>query len=223
LSEPQLPFYDLEFPDEDTFWDWQREAQRRVFLMPISIPEQFLAFGVLAPDHTPVFVAQGRLRDHLGGFISQMARQEAHVELYVRPPVPEWLLKKYTSTPPYEGHEYEGPPSPPVNGLSPTGTDSYGRLRNAPLWPQEGLSTRRVYLVPVATPAEFLALGISGLDLTVHFALTGTVQEELGPFLSQMVRDDAHVELYVRPPLPPSLLDRYLPSLPAPTEERQTP
>ncbi|SEU27984.1 hypothetical protein [Stigmatella erecta] len=221
MSEPQLPYYDLEFSDEAAFWDVQEDAQRRVFLMPVSIPTQFLAFGVLAPDHKPVFVARGRVRDHLGGFIAQMTRQEARVELYVSPPVPEWLLKKYTSTPPYEGHEYEGPPSPPINGLSPTGTDSYGRLRSTPLWTRESLSTRHVYLSPVADPAEFLALGVSAPDSTVHFALTGKVQEDLGLFLSQMVRDEAHVELHVRPPLLQSLLDRYLAAPPASSEERQ--
>jgi hypothetical protein len=221
LSKPKLPFYELEFSGEVTFWNEQDTTHRHVFLMPVPIPEDFVAFGVLGSQHEPHFVARGKVQAHLGDFITRMTRDKAHVELYARPPLPAWLLEKYADDPHHEGHEFEAPPAPPVNGLVAGSTTLYEHRRRAPLWPG-GLSTaRHVYVMPLhQVPSVFLALGVSGLDGPVLFALTGSVQKELSEFISSAVKEESQVEFRAKPPLPEPILRKYLTELPRENSHR---
>lgn len=211
MSKPKLPFYELEFSSDAAFWNEQDGAQRRVFLMPVPIPSDFVAFGVLGAKHEPHFVARGKVHAHLGDFIERMTRDKAAVELYAHPPLPGWLLKKYADDPHHEGHEYEAPPPPPVNGLVPGSADSYERLRHSTLWTQETPSARQAFILPIhGAPSEFLALGVAGAGGHVFFALTGPVQTRLGEFIARMVKEEAQVELRAKPPLPEPILRKYL-------------
>lgn len=209
MDQPTPPFHDLEFFDQPTFWTRGEALSRYALLMPVSAPSEFLAFGVLHPSREVLFVARGKVKEHLGEFIARMNREQARVELYVRAPVPGWLRKKYASLPPFEGHEYEEPPEPPVNGLTPTDTKPYAS-HGGPLWPEGDTSTRRTLLVPVKEPSRFLALGVQGPAEEVRFALTGSVHEELGELITRAVREQSQVELHARPPLPEPLWRRYL-------------
>ncbi len=210
MSKPQPPFYELEFSRPATFWSGGDASARRTFLMPVSTPSEFLAFGVQGETGEVHFVARGRVGDELGDFIANVVREQARVELHVWPPLPGWLLRQYVSAPPWEGHEYEEPPESPVLGLTASGVESYERLRDVTLWTAGDALTRRVLLAPVKDPSRFLALGVLGATAQVLFALTGAVQGELGDFIARMGREEARVELYARPPLPESLLHTYL-------------
>lgn len=210
MSKPTPPLYDLEFSEEVDFWIGGNAFTRCTFLMPVSPPSEFLAFGVLRPSEQVLFVARGKVQEHLGDFISRMVQAGAQVELYVRAPVPGWLIKKYTSDPPFEGHEYEDPQNPPVNGLMPINTQSYSASSTGSLWTEGEARTRRALLVPVREPSQFLALGVTGSPDKVHFALQGSVQEQLGELIARMVQEQARVELYARPPLPEPLWRKHL-------------
>ncbi|WP_146210081.1 hypothetical protein [Vitiosangium sp. GDMCC 1.1324] len=170
-----------------------------------------MAFGVLGSKHKPCFVARGKVHAHLDDFITRMTRDNARVDLYARPPLPGWLLKKYADDPHHEGHEFEAPPPPPVNGLVAGSTTSYEHRRHTPLWPEGPSSARHVFIMPIhRAPSEFLALGVSGSGGQVIFALTGSVQKYLGEFISRVVKEEAQVELRARPPLPEPILRKYL-------------
>jgi len=211
-DKPKPPFYELEFSSDAPFWTGADASTRRTFLMPVSTPSEFLAFGVVGPSSQVLFVARGRVREHLGDFIARMVRDEAGVELYIRPPLPGWIIREYTSGPPHEGHEYDEPPRPPIEGLAPVSGNigDYEASSSAPSWPEGGASSRRTLLVPLRDPAEFLALGVLGSADTVFFALRGWVKSELGDFIAQAAREGASVELYARPPLPESVVRKYL-------------
>ncbi len=209
MNKPTPPFHDLEFFDLPAFWTQGDALSRYALLMPVSTPSEFLAFGVLRPSQEVLFVARGQVREHLGEFIARMGREQARVELYARAPVPGWLRRKYASAPPFEGHEYEEPPEPPVNGLTPIDTKPYASHGGA-LWPEGDPSTRRTLLLPVKDPSRFLALGGRGAAEEVLFALTGSVREELGELIARVGREQSRVELHARPPLPEPLWRRHL-------------
>lgn len=210
MTKPTPPFHDLEFFDGPVFWSEGEPLSRYALLMPVSVPSEFVAFGVLRPSERVLFVARGHVQEHLGQFISRMTQEQAQVELYVEAPVPGWLRKKYTSDePPYEGHEYEGPPTGPVNGLMPVGTQPYLSHGNS-LWPEGDTLTRRALLVPVKEPSHFLVLGVQGPAQEVCFALTGSLQEQLGDLIDRVGREQSLVELYARPPLPEPIWRKYL-------------
>lgn len=210
MSKPKSPFYNLEFDSEATFWTEGDATSRRTFLMPVTIPSEFLALGVLGTSKEACFVARGTVREHLGSFIARMERDGSSVEFYARPPLPEWLLKEYTEGPPWEGHEFEPPPPPPYLGLVSQGVDRYEHFRDADLWTAGDALSRRAILLPVHDPAEFVAFGVVEPSEEVLFAFSGTVREQLGEFISQMVKEGARVELHARSPLPEQLLHQYL-------------
>jgi hypothetical protein len=123
MSQPKPPFHELEFAGSTPLFPQGDASPRRVFLMPLSNPAEFLAFGVRGPSEEVVFVARGTVREHLGGFISRMAQEGAQVELYARPPLPGHILHEYTSGGPFETQASESPPPPPDPGTkSPTTT-----------------------------------------------------------------------------------------------------
>lgn len=210
MTRQSPPFHDLEFFDGPAFWTEGDALSRRAFLMPTSVPSEFVAFGVLLPSDKVLFVARGKVEDHLEQFISRMTQEQAEVELYVQAPVPGWLSKQYSSgEPPYEGHDYEGPPKGPVNGLVPVGTQTIPPDGGSQ-WPAGNVRTRRTLLVPVKEPSRFLALGVQGPAQEVCFAVTGSVQEELGNFIARMGREQSQVELHAKPPLPEPVWRKYL-------------
>jgi hypothetical protein len=168
--------------------------------MPVTSALEFVAFGVLEPSKQVHFVARGRLKEDLAAFLTVMARSGERTELYVQAPVPKSILKRYTGGPPIENQEYEEPPEPPVRGLVPEpGTLSVEAL-DGPLWTAGDASARRVLLVPTHTPTEFFALGLLSSSGQVIFQLRGSVREQLGEFITQMVNDQALVELLRRLP-----------------------
>jgi len=209
LDKPKLPFHDLEFSTEERFWSGGDAATRRVYLMTVSPPSEFVAFGVLAPSQ-PCFVARGQVELHLGPFIERMERDGAKVELHEWPPLPAWLIKEYATNPPWEGHEVEDPSGTPVRGGVKRNVDTYERASGTALWTQGGASERRTFIVPVKAPSEFLALGVLMTSDTVVFAKKGSVQQELGALIAHAVREQSRVELHAWPPLPKDVLHRYL-------------
>jgi hypothetical protein len=199
LSKPQPHFHDLEFSNDADFWAGSDVSRYRVFLMPVTTPSEFLAFGVLEPSNRVHFVARGRLKDHLVAFITHMERARAQIELYVRPPLPGNILKRYTSGPPIEGQEAEEPSGPTVKGLAPGSATSYVESRGASLWTEGDVSSRRVFLAPARESAEFLASGMLASG-KVLFSLVGSVQEHLAEFVARMVEDQARLELHSQLP-----------------------
>ncbi|RKH80183.1 hypothetical protein D7X99_22635 [Corallococcus sp. AB032C] len=181
--------------------------------MPLSRPTQFLAFGSLAPREA-CFVCYGRVDTNLAPFIERMVRDGAEVTLYELPPLPEALIEKYATNPPWEGHEVEKPTGTPVRGLVPKELPDYAEESSGPLWPEGTASERCTLLLPLDDPKTFLALGVATESGTVVFARKGTVEETLGSLIQQTMREQSRVELHARPSLPREVLDRYL-ELPA--------
>ncbi|ATB35239.1 hypothetical protein CYFUS_000651 [Cystobacter fuscus] len=216
MSPSTPPFHDLEFPNDVPLWPSNDTATRRVFLMPAPDPSLFVAFGVLGASAEVSFVARGSLLENLGFFIERMLRESARVGLYALPPVPRELIEKYGAPPPFEGHEFEAPPKPPVAGLASDRVQAYPARGSAPLWAQGGSAARRAILVPVRDPSGFLVLGLHGSPPTVLFALKGSVTEDLPRLLARLRREDCHVELFAVPPLPESVVGEYLFLPPAP-------
>jgi hypothetical protein len=200
LSASRFPFHELEFSRPADFWEGDGASERCVFLMPVTPSSEFLAFGVLEPLMQVHFVARGRLVHDLGVFLEAMLRGGARIELYVRAPVPRSILERYTSTPPIEYQEAEEPPEPPVRGLVPEPTVRTMSSLPGTLWAAGDASARRVILTPTHLPAEFFALGLSSSSDQVLFQLRGSVQDQLGGFVTRMVQDQARVELHPRPP-----------------------
>ena len=119
-NQPKPPFYELEFSSGTTFWTEGDASSRRTYVMPIRTPSEFVAFGVLVPSKKVIFVAWGRVREDLGGFIDRMVRDGARVELYARPPLPASFVNDYAKGPPTEGQEIEHPPESSNPGLAAT-------------------------------------------------------------------------------------------------------
>ncbi|QSQ23215.1 hypothetical protein JY651_50460 [Pyxidicoccus parkwayensis] len=211
MSKPYLPYYDLEFASDALFWSGEEASERRIFLMPSSPPSKFVGFGVARASREACFVARGTVVDHLGHFISRNVREGVRVELYVKPPLPQWLLERYTTNPPWEGHEYESPPNPPVSGLVATGVKRYAPSPTGALWSEGDGSNRVAFIIPMHDAAEFLAFGMLGSRAEEHFIRVGRVENQLGDFIEQMKREEARVELRAMPPLPEPRLRRYLP------------
>jgi hypothetical protein len=209
LSKPQPPFHDLRLSHNGTFWPEGAAPERRAFLMPLANPYEFLAFGIIGKPQQVCFVALGMVMEHLGAFITRMDRDDAKVELYTRAPVPGWLLKQYAGAPPFEGHEYEEPPPPPVTGLLPDRIDT---APSTPLWTEGDSFTRRALLLPVKDPSEFLAIGVLSQLEKVLFVRVGSVRDDLGAFIERMVRDEARVELHARLPFPEPRLRSFISS-----------
>ncbi|RKH55309.1 hypothetical protein [Corallococcus llansteffanensis] len=195
MNKPQPIFHQLEFHRDADFWAGCDASGRCAFLMPVTPSSEFIAFGVLEQSKQVHFVARGRLKEDLEDFITQMVRNGAAVELYVQAPVPPSILKRYTSGPPIENQEFEEPPGPPVHGILPDPATPTVESFAGSFWPGTELSARSVFLLPTQTPSEFLALGTVTSVGQVLFTLRGSVQEQLGAFIHQMVDDQARVEL----------------------------
>jgi hypothetical protein len=111
MQKQDLPFYPLESPEESTFWP---DARRRVLILPLRDATQFLAFGVMGDEETAVFIARGRIWEHLGDFMAQMKEEGASVEFPREPPAhltELWI--EYGSDQGYESKNAEPPPPPP--------------------------------------------------------------------------------------------------------------
>jgi hypothetical protein len=195
LSTQQPTFYDLKFSSDADFWAGSDVSGRCAFLMPVTSPVEFVAFGVIEPSKQVHFVARGRLKEDLAAFLTVMGRSGERTELYVQAPVPKNMVKRYTGGPPIEHQESEEPSKPPVQGFAPApGTPSVEAL-GGPLWPEGDASQRRVLLIPTHTPAEFFALGMLSPSNEVVFKLRGSVRDHLGEFITRIVKDHALVEL----------------------------
>ena len=91
------------------------------------------------------------------------------------------------------------PSTPPFHDLE--------SVPDAPLWPAEGTEGRQVFLMPAPDAALFVAFGARRQE--VCFVARGSLSENLGPFLGRMAKEEAPVGLYVQPPVPRDLLDKY--------------
>ncbi|NOK03988.1 MULTISPECIES: hypothetical protein [Myxococcus] len=215
-TPPQLPVYELEDALEASFGTKGDATSRRVFIVPVSQPSSFVAFGALWPSPADLvealFVAKGNLEEHLGAFVERMVREEAVVELCVYPPLPRSLVDQYASVPPYEGYEYEAPPGTPVRGMSADASvEPYSRLRDSTLWTRGDIASRHTYLSPLSDPSQFLALGVIAPPSTnVVFATRGSIVEDLGSLIAHVLREQSFVEMHANPPLAPEILARYL-------------
>jgi len=172
------------------FWPREDATTRRTFLMPLSNPSEFLAFGVLGPSNKVLFVTRGKVCDHLGDFTARMVRAGASVEFHARPPLPESILKEYTS---FDITEAEKP-------LPPSSSQEFSS--EGSLWPEEDTNMRQAIFVPLPSPDEFLAFGVFGESERLAFVAKGRVRDHLGYFIARMMREGARVGLYTRPPQP---------------------
>ena len=213
MSPSTPPFHDLEFSQDPPRWPPGTEG-RRVFLMPAADAALFVAFG--AREEEVCFVARGSLGENLGPFLERMAKEEVSVGLYVQPPVSRDLLDTYGAPPPFEGHEFEGPPKPPINGVASDQVRLYPAEGGSSPWSSEDPAPRRVFLVPLREPATFLALGLLEDSDRVLFALQGRVREDLPRLLAHLRRVSCRVQLFALPPLPQGVLDTYLAFPPVP-------
>jgi hypothetical protein len=222
MSQQEPAFYNLEFYGDALFWEGAGNDTRRAFLMPLSNPAEFVAFGVFGPSKTVHFVARGRVQDHLGSFLASMQQAEAGVELYERVPLPWPLVKRYTSDDPFEGTETD-PPKGTTNGgriyyAGGAGKDqlnTYLEITATPTWPSGTnltTDTRKVFIMPLPGQGEFLALGVcsapeQNVDRFVFMAQAG-VGEHLDGFIARMKQASASVVLCDWPPL--SYLQKYV-------------
>ncbi|OJH38336.1 hypothetical protein [Cystobacter ferrugineus] len=206
-QEQEPAVYNLEFFGDAPFWTGAEERSRRTLLMPLPNPAEFLAFGVSGPSNTVLFVARGRVREHLGDFLSRMEQASASVALYERVPLPWPFVKRYLSDDPFEGRETESP-----KGSTDAGFMSYAGGAGAlwegpsvdismePTWPEQYHSSRKVFIMPLPGHEEFLAMGVCssepepGLDLFV-FEARGRVAEHLDGFISRMKQSGVKVKL----------------------------
>jgi hypothetical protein len=210
MSQQEPTFYNLKFSGDAPFWAGAEELTRRTFLMPLSNPAEFLAFGVVGPSSTVLFVARGRVREDLGRFLATMAQAGASTELYKRVPLPWPLVKRYTSDDPYGGPETEGPRDPPVTGVlvygggaDPSLAGTSQDLVQSPEWPAEEdfFSARQVFVLPLAGGEDFLALGVCREPDRFVFVARGRVGTQREDFIARMQQAGVHVEPCDWPPL----------------------
>ncbi len=209
--------YSLEYAGNIDFWAQGGDAARQVFIMPLSSPLEFFAFGVLAPSDTVLFAARGQVLDHLGAFIARMAQAGARVEFHDRAPLPDNILAYYINGDgPYAQEPDEPPKAPNRIGVATQRTSYGGEItlsiegNESALWTMEG-SARRVLVtaVPNITSEEYLAFGmveVTAYEWAVNFvARLGSDREG---FLSKMAQT-AKVE-YSPPAYMPMELDNYM-------------
>ena len=80
----------------------------------------------------------------------------------------------------------------------------------ANFWTAGDASTRRVYLMPLASSTEFLAFGVLVPSDRVLFVARGRVVDDMPFFIVQMKQAGARVELHARPPLPGHIIREYI-------------
>lgn len=90
-------------------------------------------------------------------------------------------------------------------------------------WAGSDASGRRALLMPISPSSEFLAFGVLEPSKRVHFIARGRVKEDLAAFLTRMARAGARSELYVRAPVPASILKRYTSGPPIESQEAEDP
>lgn len=167
--QTQPEFYSLEFDSDARFWTAGEALTRCTFLMPLSSPAEFLAFGVLKPSNELIFVARGRVIDHLGPFIARMKEAGATVELYARPPLPAHLIHQYTKGDGHEQKETDVPPPAPdaLGKVTLSGAASTPRLLTSEtdLWASVDGRDRRVVKLPIPDVMDqWLAFGLVAVD-----------------------------------------------------------
>ncbi|WP_257462226.1 hypothetical protein [Archangium lipolyticum] len=215
MSHQEPVLYNLKFSVDYPYWRGVEDRSRRVFLMPLPNPAEFVAFGVLGPSNTVLFVARGRVGERLGDFLERMKRSGAGVELYERVPLPWPLVKRYTSDDPFDGEETD-----PPKGSTDAGRISYAGgsghllweevlsvpISDEPIWPAQYISLRKVFIMPLPGHEEFLALGVCtsapepGVNLFV-FVARGNVGEHLYGFVARLRDAGIYVGLCDWPPL----------------------
>lgn len=215
MSHQEPVLYNLKFSVDLPYWRGVEDSSRRVFLMPLSNPAEFVAFGVFGPSNTVLFVARGRVGERLGDFLERMKRSGAGVELYARAPLPWPLVKRYTSDDSFDGEETD-----PPKGSTDVGRISYAGgsgsllwnevmsvpISEEPSWPAQPVSSRKVFIMPLTGHEEFLAMGVCtdvpvpGGSLFV-FVARGKVVDHLDAFVARMRATGIYVELCDWPPL----------------------
>ncbi len=161
----QPEFYSLEFDSDADFWAMAGEAARRTFIVPLSNPVEFLAFGVLGPSKEVLFVARGQMAEHLGDFIARMVQAQASVELYARPPLPDSILNSHVEEAHHDQQETQPPPPPPCqirHVVTAEGEQVLASLASS-LWPVDNFP-RRVIAVPLSASGQYLAFGLRETD-----------------------------------------------------------
>jgi hypothetical protein len=216
--QTQPEFYSLEFFSDANFWTAGDASTRRTFLMPLSSPREFLAFGVLSPSNELIFVAQGRVVDHLGPFIERMKQEGATVELYARPPLPDDVIDEYTQGGHHEQKETDVPPPAPdaLGKVTLSGTSSTPVLLTSrtDLWASVAGDTRRVVKLPILNVAEeWLVFGLVAVETAEYRERVSFVARlktsELGDTLGGVAVSDRDV---------PTTLQQYMEqSFPSPS------
>jgi hypothetical protein len=208
MSQQEPSFYNLEFFGDAAFWEGAGDVTRRAFLMPLSNPAEFVAFGVFGTSDTVHFVARGRVGEHLGDFLKRMEEAGASATLYARVPLPWPLVKRYTSDKPYENHETEGPEGSSNEGLTYGGGAEPGykftstNISQDPIWPANAdSSTRKVFVLPLSEPdgLKFLALGVCYRSVTPEgylfvFEAKGSAGAQRTDFINRMQQAGVSVE-----------------------------
>jgi hypothetical protein len=203
----QPEFYSLEFFSDANFWTVGDASTRRTFLMPLASPGEFLAFGVLGPSNELIFVARGRVMDHLGPFLTRMKQAEATVELYARPPLPDDIIHEYTKGDGHEQKETDVPPPAPdaLGKVTLSGSSSTPQLLTAQtdLWSSVSGSIRRVVKLPIpGVKEEWLAFGLVGVDSAQYRERVSFVARlktnELGATLGGVAVSDQNVPTTLR-------------------------
>ena len=190
-NSPEL--YSLDVSIGADFWAQAGNAARRTFLMPLSSPFDFIAFGVLAPSHELHFVDRGQVLDHLGEFIRRMTQAGASVELYARAPLPDSVLAPYIDDGPYPQKEVDQPPAAPNSigrATLSTGQEPVSLSSGSNLWSMTG-SARRVLVTAVPNvSSESLVIGMVMVDQPDYLWRVNFVARmagsDIGSFLSRM-------------------------------------
>jgi hypothetical protein len=202
MSQQDPNVYNLKYFGNAPFWDGAGQSPWRTLLMPLANPAEFLGFGGYGPSDTVHFVVRGRVREHLGNFISRMEEAGASVELYQRVPLPWPLVRRYLSDDPFQGLETDPPPPNPgsvtLGGgaelATASSTSSPSLATYTPSWPQDSFE-QQTFIMPLPGQLEFLALGVckkvveppeTGTGNVFVFAGRGEVGTHLGDFLVRM-------------------------------------
>lgn len=212
--------YSLEFDSSTDFWAQGGDSARRTFIMPLSKPLEFLAFGVLAPSNEVLFVAHGQVARHLGDFIKSMVQAGASVELYARPPLPDSILAPYIDDGSHDQKEADEPPPPPdASGqvTMSTGGNSIMLSSQTQLWTMTG-TARRVLVTGVPESTDLVAFGMVEVNhneyrWSVNF-VARLASDGRGDFVARMENEGAEVQSCPPTPLPTvwaQYMDTYFP------------
>ncbi|MBN1207885.1 MAG: hypothetical protein JXB05_23680 [Myxococcaceae bacterium] len=203
----QPDFHSLDFFSDANFWTQGDASTRRVFIMPLAEPSEFLGFGVLAPSNEVLFVARGHVLDHLGDFIVRMEQAGALVELYARPPLPDAIVNEYIGGKPHEQKETEPPPPPPTFNAQEDqiifkgDSTQYSLSEVSNLWPFGG-SSKVAWVLPVPDSTSRLVFGLHEVNNSSYFwgvSFVGRVGTSSSDLIDQLIADGITVENYSDP------------------------